>query len=169
VKQSNGHIEVQSKPGEGTCFRIYLPIATTQVAAEKPSAPKKERAGSETILLVEDQTAVRELVCTALEGHGYKVIAAESPKQALATLEDPAVSIDLLLTDLVMPAMSGRLLAAQAAVKQPSIRILYISGYSEEVIAQQDAGGERIDCLEKPFTPSEVAAAVRRTLDKVLL
>jgi signal transduction histidine kinase/ActR/RegA family two-component response regulator len=169
VKQSNGHIEVESKPGEGTCFRIYLPIAKMKIPSKQPRIPRKERAGSETILLVEDQTAVRELVCTALEAHGYKVIAADSPKQALSTIEDPAVSIDLLLTDLVMPEMSGRLLAAQAAVKQPGIRILYITGYSEEVIAEQDAGGERIDCLEKPFTPSEVAAAVRRTLDKLMV
>jgi CheY-like chemotaxis protein len=169
VKQSNGHIDVQSKPGEGTCFRIYLPIAEMRVPAQELRMPKKDRAGSETILLVEDQTEVRELVCTALEEHGYRVIAVDSPKQALSMLEDPAISIDLLLTDLVMPEMSGRLLGAQAAVKQPGIRILYMSGYSEEVIANEDAGGERVDCLEKPFTPSQVAAAVRRTLDKVVV
>ena len=95
------------------------------------------------------------------------MVSAPSPKQALSILENTAISIDLLLTDLVMPEMSGRLLAAEAAVKRPGIRVLYMSGHSEEIIASQDPPGERIDCLEKPFTANEIAAAVRHVLDGV--
>ena len=168
VKQSKGHIQVQSKPAYGSRFRIYLPIATQSAAItqERQTAPS-ERAGSETILVVEDQTAVRQLVSTALQEHGYRVISAPSPKQALGILENTAIAIDLLLTDLIMPEMSGRLLAAEAAVQRPGIRVLYMTGHSEEILASKDAGGERIECLEKPFSSNDVAAAVRRVLDGV--
>jgi len=170
VKQSKGHIQVQSKPGFGTRFRIYLPTAERPTpATDEPVAPPRKRLGSETILVVEDQTAVRQLVSTALQKHGYRVISAPGPMQALSILENTTVSIELLLTDLVMPEMSGHLLAAEAATKRPGIRVLYMSGHSEEILSSQDAPGERIDCLEKPFTADEVAAAVRQVLDGVMV
>src|SRR5581483_1876047 len=97
----------------------------------------------------------------------YRVISAPSPKQALGILENSAITVDLLLTDLIMPEMSGRLLAAEAAVIRPGIRVLYMTGHSEEIIASKDVAGERIECLEKPFTSDEVALAVRRVLDGV--
>jgi len=168
VKQSGGHIQVLSEPGEGTCFRIFLPVVERAVPAPEPQALKTEHGGSETILLVEDQAAVRLLVGVALEDLGYTVIATPTPKEALTTLENPAVTVDLLLTDLVMPEMSGRLLATEAALRRPGIRILFMSGYSAEEIIDQNVNGRRIDRIEKPFTPSQVAAAVRRALDKVI-
>jgi signal transduction histidine kinase/CheY-like chemotaxis protein len=168
VKQSKGHIQVQSRPGFGTRFRIYLPTAERPTpAAEEPVVLPRKRLGSETILVVEDQTAVRQLVSTALQKHGYRVISAPGPMQALSILENTSVSIELVLTDLVMPEMSGHLLAAEAAVKRPGIRVLYMSGHSEEILSSRDSAGERIDCLEKPFTADEVAAAVRHVLDGV--
>jgi len=168
VKQSKGHIQVQSKPGLGTRFRIYLPIAQQRgMPRQERQSASTERVGSETVLVVEDQTAVRQLVSTVLQEHGYRVISAPSPKQALAILENSAITVDLLLTDLIMPEMSGRLLAAEAAVIRPGIRVLYMTGHSEEIIASKDVAGERIECLEKPFTSDEVALAVRRVLDGV--
>ena len=168
VKQSKGHIQVQSKPGLGTRFRIYLPIAQQRgMPRQERQSASTERVGSETVLVVEDQTAVRQLVSTVLQEHGYRVISAPSPKQALGILENSAITVDLLLTDLIMPEMSGRLLAAEAAVIRPGIRVLYMTGHSEEIIASKDVAGERIECLEKPFTADEVALAVRRVLDGV--
>ncbi len=166
VKQSHGHIDVESSPGKGTCFRIYLPISEKRVAPEQTYSSKKAGTGSETILIVEDQAAVRDLVRTVLERQGYTVLAASSPSQALSILGNPVNRIDLLLTDLVMPEMSGHVLAAEARAKRPGIRVLYMSGYSEEEVAEQNEGKERIDFLEKPFTMSKVAEAVRRVLDK---
>jgi len=165
VKQSHGHIDVESSPGKGACFRIYLPISEKQVSAEETAAPKKVGTGSETILLVEDQVELRDLVQTVLERQGYTVLVAASPSQALNILDKPATRIDLLLTDLVMPEMSGQLLAAEAAAKRPGIRILYMSGYSEEEVADNSMGGERVPFLEKPFTVSKVTETVRRVLD----
>lgn len=168
VKQSKGHIQVQSKPGFGTRFRIYLPTAERPApVAQEPVLSSRKRLGSETILVVEDQTAVRQLVSTALQKHGYRVISAPGPKQALGILENTTISIELLLTDLVMPEMSGRVLAAEATVKRRDIRVLYMSGHSEEILSSQEIAGERIDCLEKPFTSDQVAAAVRHVLDGV--
>jgi CheY-like chemotaxis protein len=163
VKQSNGHILVDSETGRGTRFRIYLPVAVDDVRGERPAAPSGDLNGSETILVVEDDGSVRHLVCTALERHGYKVISAVGPAEALAVLEDLDVAVDLLVTDLVMPEMSGPLLAAQAALKRPALRVLYVSGYSEEYV--ESAAGQGIDCLEKPFTSERLAGAVRRVLD----
>jgi nitrogen-specific signal transduction histidine kinase/CheY-like chemotaxis protein len=168
VKQSKGHIEVQSKPGQGARFRIYLPVVERSTPAKERTMPTKECSGSETILVVEDQEAVRELVCTALRGYGYVVFSADGPQQALAMLADLDVSIDMLLTDMVMPEMSGRLLAAEAAVKRPGIRILFMSGYSEEIVANADMGDEQLDSIEKPFTSDQLAAAVRTVLDRVV-
>ena len=170
VKQSKGHIQVQSKPGFGTRFRIYLPTAERPVPCmQEPQLSSKKQLGSETILVVEDQTAVRQLVSTALQKHGYRVISAPGPMQALSILENTTVSIELLLTDVVMPEMSGRVLAAEASTKRPGIRVLYMSGHSEEILSSQEVAGERIDCLEKPFTADQVAAAVREVLDSVAI
>jgi len=165
VKQSNGHIEVLSKPGEGSCFRIYLPATEVAAPAPEPRAQNGKCTGSESILLVEDEAAVRTLLCTELRAHGYKVLEAAGPREALKLLENPGVSIDLLLTDVVMPEMSGRALAAETIMKRPGIRVLYMSGYSGEEFADQSARGDTIAYLEKPFSPSQVAAAVRRVLD----
>jgi signal transduction histidine kinase/CheY-like chemotaxis protein len=166
VKQSNGHIEVQSKPGEGSCFRIYLPATEAAAPEPEPQAHKSERAGAEVILVVEDQAAVRTLLRGGLQARGYTVLDAASPAEALKLLDDPAASIDLLLTDIVMPEMSGRALAAEAILKRPGIRVLYMSGYSEEVFTDQKAGSDTISYLQKPFSPSQVAAAVRSILDR---
>ena len=164
VKQSNGHIEVQSRVGHGTCFRIYLPVALQTAPRAETPAREAPATGSETILVVEDQEAVRTLVREELEQRGYTVLEASGPREALKLLDDRAEQIDLLLTDVVMPEMSGPRLASQVQTRRPLIRVLYMSGYLEPDTADQIAAADRGAYLEKPFTPSEVAAAVRRAL-----
>jgi signal transduction histidine kinase/CheY-like chemotaxis protein len=157
IKQSGGHIEVQSAPGQGSCFHIYLPVAASGVREPEAPAPAVEGRGGETILVVEDQDQVRALIRTGLEMNGYRVLEASRPAEALRLLDDATTPIHLLLTDVVMPEMSGVALVAEAAARRPGMRALYMSGYSDEVVSDT--------CLRKPFTSDEVAVAVRRALD----
>jgi len=164
VKQSNGHIEVQSQVGHGTCFQIYLPVVEQAVRKGATSQGQGVEGGTETVLVVEDQEAVRTLVRDGLRNHGYKVIEAANARDALRVLDGGAEPIDLLLTDVVMPEMSGPELAKQAMAKRPGIRVLYMSGYLEPDVAGEMRAGDKRAILEKPFTASQAAQAVRRAL-----
>jgi PAS domain S-box-containing protein len=165
VKQSDGHIWLDSAPGRGTRIRIYLrPVG--KVAREDLAAPAAPPAAgeAETILLVEDEGPLRQLAVRILENAGYTVLAAASGEEALAVLARADTGVHLLLTDLVMPGMSGRALAEEALARQPSLRVAFMSGYTDEATAL-DGVATAARFISKPFTSEGLRQAVRDALD----
>jgi len=154
VKQSGGYIWVYSELGKGTTFKVYLPRVNDAVqvspAAETPAFTT--RRGNETILLVEDEPAVRELTQMVLSERGYRVIEALTPEDAERLAGNNGAEIHLLLTDVVMPGISGRELAKRLTGRYPNLRVLYMSGYTYNVMAQDGTLEEGISFLQKPFT-----------------
>jgi PAS domain S-box-containing protein len=166
VKQSGGYIWVYSEPGKGTAFKVYLPRVDEQ--AEAPQAgkvPATSRKGTETILLVEDNPQVRELTRTVLAEQGYFVIEAASTEDAERICETHGTEIHLLLTDVIMPGLSGRELANRLTVRAPRMKVLYMSGYTFNVIGHGGTLEQGVAFLQKPFTPGALADKVREVLD----
>jgi two-component system cell cycle sensor histidine kinase/response regulator CckA len=167
VKQSDGYIWVYSEPGEGTSFKIYLPrieeVGKTTALERAPDIAALPR-GYETVLLVEDENGVRELARQYLETSGYKVIEASNGNEALelaANCNDP---IHLLLTDVVMPGISGRELADRLSMIRPDIRILFMSGYTEQAVVHHGIVAADATLLQKPFTLGTLASKLREIL-----
>lgn len=164
IKQHHGHIWVYSEPGHGTTFKIYLPRAEgTPLPLNPEVVDALVLQGSEQILVVEDDAMVRELVCETLVAHGYKVIEADSPAVALDRAAR-MVSVDLLLTDVVMPGMNGRELHRLLTSRIPDLKVLYMSGYTENVIADQGMLYEGVDFIQKPFSVPVFLSKVRQVL-----
>ena len=166
VKQSGGHITVESKPGQGATFKIYFPLveAGAQAGAGAPDAAEPVH-GRETILLVEDEPAVRGLVHETLRLHGYTVLEARHGIEALMTGAKHQGPIHLLLTDVVMPQMSGPEVAEKIQVVRPGIKILYMSGYPDHPVFERGGVSRETSFLPKPFTPNVLAKKVRDVLD----
>ena len=165
VRQSAGWITVTSELGQGTTFHIYLPRVGTDVAAQPgASAPEAAARGSETVLVVEDQDAVRRLISTILEGYGYRVLQVSNGPDAIKLTEQHPETIHLLLTDVVLPLMNGRVLADQLIAARPGIKVLFMSGYTEETIGHHGVLDSGLTYLQKPFTPEALAAKVREAL-----
>ncbi len=167
VKQSGGHILVHSEVGVGTTFEIYLPsLEKIDNTAIENSIVDALPGGTETILLVEDDRTVRVLTMRLLKNHGYRLLEASNGEEALRLIDEQAQeSIDLLLTDVVMPWMSGQELAAQVRKLRPEIKILYTSGYVDDTVAQLSRLEAEITLIPKPFSPELLLRTVRHTLD----
>ncbi|OLB12251.1 MAG: hypothetical protein AUH07_08265 [Gemmatimonadetes bacterium 13_2_20CM_70_9] len=169
VKQSEGYITAYSEPGHGTTFKIYLPrTAAPGAAPPAPPAPpcKATARGSETILVVEDEEAVRSLSRRALEASGYTVLAAADGPDAVRLLERYGGPIHLVLTDVIMPGMNGRELAERLVQRRPGLRVLYMSGYPGDAIVHRGALEPGTAFLQKPFMPEDLARKVREVLDQ---
>jgi signal transduction histidine kinase/ActR/RegA family two-component response regulator len=167
VNQHEGWIEVESQVGKGTTFDIYFPV-TGQVPQEaaEPSAAPEVRGGKETVLMVEDELVLRELVREILQSHGYRVLEAANGLQALQVWDQNRGRIDLLLTDVAMPdGMSGRDLASKLRQEQPRLPVIFSSGYSQEMLQNNEAAGPGVTFLSKPYRPLQLAQAVRDALD----
>ncbi|MBX7080553.1 MAG: response regulator [Nannocystaceae bacterium] len=165
VRQAGGHIWVYSEVGRGSTFKIYLPrVRETPLAISEGGAPAASIVGRETVLVVEDDAQVREIVVRVLSGLGYRVLAAPDGDVALQLREQHG-AIDLLLTDVVMPRISGRELATRLQWVQPGLKVLFMSGYSEDAIVHHGVLEPGIELLPKPFTPKALAQRVRDVLD----
>jgi len=167
IKQSGGHINVYSEPGRGATFKIYLPKACLE---EKPPGPPLPSPGlprgTETILLVEDDPALREMAAALLGRLGYTVLSAGNGLEALNVTHQSATGhIDLLFTDVVMPHMSGKELSDRIQALYPRTKVLFTSAYTETAIVHQGVLQPGITLLQKPFTPSALAGKVREVLD----
>jgi hypothetical protein len=165
VAQSGGHIHVQSRPGAGTVFEICFPRSDAPLAMEAPAPPTPSVRGQETILVVEDDLQVRGVTIRALQGSGYRVIPAASGEEALAIARKPGERFDMVVTDVVMPGMTGREVVDELRRRMPDIPALFVSGYTQEAIAQRGVLDSGLEFMPKPFTPSTLVARVRAMLD----
>jgi len=161
VKQSGGGIYVYSEPGSGTTFKIYLPAAEGRKV--EPGAELEPMSGTETVLVVEDDPNVRDLVRLLLEHSGYTVLTAQDADEAVRACTE--LGVDLLLTDVVMPEVSGQALAERVAEAAPDVRILFMSGYSDDAVQRHGMLRERSAFIEKPFTERALTMKVREVLD----
>lgn len=164
VKQGEGSISVESEPGRGTAFTIYLP-RSAEAPAQVPERSPTARGGTELILLVEDDTSVRDLIAELLTTAGHEVLVAVDGSDALKKVRASARPPALLLTDVVMPGMSGKEVASALTAQNPSLRVLFMSGYAEDMIAHRGVLESGINFLGKPFTTAELLDQVRRALD----
>jgi CheY-like chemotaxis protein len=166
VKQSGGYVWLHSEPGRGTTFRIYLP----RVDGEPGSGTREEiratpQRGGETVLVVEDDDALRAVACRVVRSHGYMVFEARNGREALELCQRYDGPVHLVVTDVVMPEMSGDALARGIAARHPEIKVLLMSGYTRDGVARQGIARDGSAFLEKPFTPAKLAAKLREVLD----
>jgi CheY-like chemotaxis protein len=166
VKQSGGNISVYSEPGSGTTFRIYLPrVAGSQTATARNAPPAEIPRGDETVLLVEDRASVRRFARETLEAQGYTVLEAGRGDEALRVVEEHREPIHLLITDLVMPGMSGTALAERVRASRLNVKVLFMSGYSDEAAGRAWLAGAGEHFVAKPFRPETLARKVREVLE----
>ncbi|HEY5281173.1 MAG TPA: response regulator [Polyangia bacterium] len=165
VKQSGGNVWVYSEPGKGTTFKVYLPRVDATIDVLRPTASPTTLRGSETILLVEDEEQVRTIVQSILVRQGYRVIVAQNATEALLLCEQHLQTIDLLLTDVVMPHMSGPELARRLLTSRPAMKVLCMSGYTDDSIVRHGVLESGVAFLQKPVTPASLARKIREILD----
>jgi len=165
VKQNRGSIWVDSEVGRGTTVKIFWPTTDEAVRFVEPGRDRRA-TGSETILIVEDNVALRRLACRTLAQCGYTMCSAADAAEALKVAEE-ASALDLLLTDIVMPGMSGPTLASQLVARRPGLRVLFMSGYTDETVVRNGVLEAGTAFLQKPFTSAGLASKVRQVLDAV--
>lgn len=167
VKQSGGNISLYSEPQHGTTFKVYLPAVDEPVEPQSHDRDgEKAIVGTETVLLVEDDDAVRDIAALSLQTYGYTVLPAENGNQALRIVERHRGQIDLLLTDVVMPGMSGRELAEVLGVQYPKLKVLFVSGYTDDSVIRHGILHVDVAFLQKPYSPTSLARKVREVLDR---
>jgi CheY-like chemotaxis protein len=166
VKQNDGFIYVESQPGKGATFKIYLPRCKAKTAQLPPAEPASSGrpTGTETVVLVEDDEAMLSISRTMLEKLGYTVLAAPTPAEALRLVENHPRP-DLLMTDVVMPEMNGRELTGKIRKIRPGLKCLYMSGYTTDVISRQGILDEGVNFIQKPFAIDDLAQKIRQVLD----
>jgi CheY-like chemotaxis protein len=165
VRQSQGAITVESQPGTGTSFQIYLPLVDAPPGHSVEFVPATVSPGRETILVVEDQPEVRDFACGVLRTLGYRVLDAGGGAEAIRVAEAATEPIHLLLTDVIMPGMTGRDVAERLQSRDPRMKVLYMSGYSNDVVLDRGVLQAGVGYMAKPFSPDELADKVRRALD----
>jgi CheY-like chemotaxis protein len=166
VKQSGGHVKIYSEPGEGTTVKIYLPRLAGTIHADEAAVTSGGGEGSgETILVVEDDSDVRAYIVEVLRNLNYDVLEAQDADSALGVFERKGIRIDLLLTDVVLPGVNGRELARQIRVRQPNIKVLFMTGYSRNAIIHQGRLDPDVELIQKPITQADIAARIREMLD----
>jgi CheY-like chemotaxis protein len=165
VQQSGGNIWVYSEPGKGTTFKVYLPRVEDEVDVLMPAVAPATLRGTETILLVEDEEQVRTIAVNILRRQGYQVMPAQNAGEALLICERHPGGIDLLLTDVVMPQMSGPELAKRLAATRPEMKVLCMSGYTDDSIVRHGALETGVAFVQKPITPASLTRKVREVID----
>ena len=165
VQQAKGGIDVRSEVGRGSSFAVYLPRVEADAPAAPPAPPMpSRRERSETVLLVEDEVGVRGFAAQVLEEDGFRVVQAGSGEEALTVAATLGAPVSMLLTDVVMPGMNGRTLAERLRLSQPSLPVVYMSGYTDDIVVRMGVQAERTGYLQKPFSPDGLRAAVRGSL-----
>lgn len=166
VNQNGGTIHAYSEPGRGSTFKIYLPRVSAPVQTAASASNAVQIGGNETLLLVEDEASILSLAGNILKSRGYTVLSADSPAKALAQAEAFEGTIHLLVTDVVMPGMSGKALRDRLVQSRPNLPTLFISGYTANVIVHHGVVDETVDFLQKPFSGASLVAKVREVLDR---
>jgi CheY-like chemotaxis protein len=166
VQQSGGFIHVESQPGAGSTFQIYLPAVSAVLPEQRATVPKGKLSGTETILLVEDEEAVRGLILRSLQRHGYHVLAAQDGQEALRVATAHQGALDLILTDVVMPLLSGPELAQQVHAAYPQAKLLFMSGYTDDAVVRHGLNEAEMAFIQKPFSPENLVQKVRQVLDE---
>jgi len=165
VEQAGGHVQVERTGTDGTTFLVLLPRSAARVGEGSRGSASTSLEGTERLLVVEDEPAVLDLIRRTLESYGYTVLHASTPDRALRAMQDHDARVDLLLTDVVMPGMNGRELATHLRGLDPALRVLFMSGYSSDVVAEKGLLASDVSLITKPFSPTALAARVREVLD----
>jgi CheY-like chemotaxis protein len=166
IKQSGGHITVHSERGRGTTFNVYLPRVDAPVETAVSSEDRHVPGGTETILVVEDSESLRELACEILGENGYEVLEARSGAAAVECARRHPGRIDVVLTDVVMPGMSGRELGEKLAEERPALKVIFMSGYTDEAVVRHGVLAEGTAFIQKPFQLVTLLSKVREVLDR---
>ena len=166
VKQHNGHIYVYSEIGRGTTFKIYFPKVKKTVADKDVQTLPSMEKGTETILVADDEASIRKLIRDTLEPLGYTIIEAADGEEAIALFNRTEAKIDMLLTDVIMPKMNGKKLAETLLAQSPQLKVLYMSGYTDNVIVHQGVLDNNVEFINKPLVPSILTKKIREVLAK---